>query len=105
MGVLKAIILEIPNGFADGNIDVSVQRLKILSGGQEIASFNALADPKNLAAELDLVTPTPLADLLRKFLVFELGEGIDAKAEELSIAFDIQDVSDAIVVIPILEIA
>ncbi|TAK58903.1 hypothetical protein EPO14_01130 [Patescibacteria group bacterium] len=106
VGTLKAIMIKVPNGFADGNIDTSVQRLKLLSGGQEIASWNDLTDAKTLIDNMDYVTPSPLADLLRPFRVFELGEnGIDAKTNELSIAFDVQDVSDAIVVIPILEIA
>lgn len=106
VGILKAIMIKVPNGFADANIDVSVQRLKLLSGGQEIASWNALTDGKTLTPINDVVTPLPLASLLGQFMVFELGEnGIDAKTNELSIAFDVQDVSDAIVVIPILEIA
>lgn len=105
VGILKAIILSTPNGFSDGNIDVSVQRLKLLSGGQEIASWNALSDAKTLCPVTDYVTPSPLADLMRQFSVYELGDGIDAKANELSLAFDVQDVSDAIVVIPVLEIA
>lgn len=104
VGKLKAIIVKTPNGFADGNIDVSIQRLKIMANGQEIASLNALTDSENLAGQLDLVTPTPLADLMRQFSVYDLGDGIDAKANELALAFDVQDVSDAIVVIPVLEI-
>ena len=104
VGILKAIMVRVPSGFADGNIDTSVQRLKLLSNGQEIASWNDLGDAKTLA-DLDYVTPTPYADLLRPFRVFELGDGIDAKANELALAFDVQDVSDAIVVIPILEVA
>lgn len=105
VGTLKAIIIETPNGFADGNIDVSIQRLKILANGQEIASLNALTDSSPVGAYIDLVTPSPLGDLLRKFSVYELGDGIDAKANELALAFDVQDVSDAIVVIPVLEVA
>lgn len=104
VGLLKAIMLKVPNGFGDGNTDVSVQRLKLFSGGQEIASWNALTDARSLVAHNDFVTPLPMASLLQQFLVFDLGDGIDAKAEELSLAFDVQDVSDAIVVIPILEV-
>lgn len=106
VGTLKSIMIKVPNGFSDGNIDVSVQRLKLMSGGQEICSWNALTDAKALTPVNDVVTPLPLASLLGQFMVFELGEnGIDAKANELSLAFDVQDVSDAIVVIPILELA
>lgn len=104
VGILKHIIVKVPNGFTDANIDTSVQRLKLLSGGQEIASFNDLGDATSLA-NIDYVTPSPIADLMRQFRVFSFGDGIDAKANELALAFDVQDVSDAIVVIPVLEIA
>lgn len=107
VGMLKMLIVKIPaaSGFTDTNIDVSIQRLKIYSKGQEIASLNALTDSKSLVDNLDFVTPAPLADLLRKFHVFDLGDGIDAVAGELSLGLDVQDASDACVIIPVLEVA
>ena len=107
VGMLKMLIVEYPaaSGFTDTNIDVSIQRLKIFSKGQEIASFNALADSRSLVDNLDFVAPSPIADLLRKFLVFDLGDGLDAVTGELTLALDVQDVSDAIVIIPVLELA
>ena len=55
---------------------------------------------------VDAVTPLPIADLLRPYLVFDLGAtGIDAKSKEVTIQLDVQDVSDAISIIPVLEIA
>lgn len=104
-GMLRMLIVEVPNGFDDTNIDTSIQRLKILSAGSVVAEFNDLGDAESLA-DVDYVTPSPLADLLRKFRVFRLpGEGLDAKATQLTLQFDVQDVSDAVVIIPVIEIA
>lgn len=103
-GNLIGLIIETPNGFADGNVDTSVQRVKILSNGKKVAEFNDLGDHTPID-ELDYVTPSPLSDLLRKFRMFDLRPmGLNAKAEELTIQLDVQDVSDAIVVIPVIEI-
>lgn len=103
-GNLIGLIIETPNGFADGNIDTSVQRVKILSNGKKVAEFNDLAD-HSPADELDYVTPSPLSDLLRKFRTFDLRPiGLNAKAEELVVQLDVQDVSDAVVIIPVIEI-
>lgn len=104
VGMLRAIILKVPNGFADGNIDTSVQRLKIYDDMQVVAEFNDLGDAENYSI-LDYVTPSPQADLFRQFRVFNFGDiGLDASKGTLSYAFDVQDVSDAIVIIPVLDI-
>lgn len=104
VGTLKAIMFKVPNGFADGNIDTTLQRVKIYKGSQIVAEFNDLADAETLCP-IDYVTPSPLADLLRQFRVFKLGNnGIDALGGDVSLAWDVQDVSDAIRVIPIIEI-
>lgn len=105
VGMLKKFIVKVPNGFTDANIDTSIQRLKIYDDMQEVAAFNDLTDAETLC-ELDYVTPTPLGDLLRPFRVFSFGDvGLDASKGTLSYAFDVQDVSDAIVIIPVLEIS
>ena len=105
VGKLLGLIIEQPNGFADGNIDVSVQRLRILRDGQLHSQFNALAD-FTPAALIDYVTPSPMADLLRPYLLLDLrGSGLDAKANELTLQIDVQDVSDAISIIPVMEVA
>lgn len=103
-GKLIGVIVKVPNGFTDGNIDTSIQRLKILSNGKKIAEFNDLADHVAVG-ELEYVTPTPLNDILRAFRTFDLRPaGLDAKAQELTLQLDVQDVSDAIVIIPVIEI-
>lgn len=104
-GILRKIIIKVPNGFADGNIDTSIQRVKILSNGAVVAEWNDLGDAVPFA-EVDYVTPSPRADLLRQFRIFELpAPGLDAKASQLTLQFDVQDVSDAVVIIPVIEIA
>jgi len=104
VGTLKSVIFKVPNGFADGNIDTSLQRVKVYKGTQLIAEFNDLGDAETLCP-IDYVTPNPLADLMRQFRVFKLGDlGVDTREGDISLAWDVQDVSDAIVVIPVLEI-
>lgn len=103
-GRLIGLIISEPNGFTDGNIDTSVQKVKILEDGKKIAEFNDLAD-STPATIIDHVTPLPIADLLRPYRMFDLRpNGIDARAKQLTIQLDVQDVSDAVVIIPIIEI-
>jgi len=102
-GKLIGLIIKEANGFNDGNIDVSVQRIKILANGKKVAEFNNLSDHTPVEIE-DYVTPLPIADLLRQFRFFDLRPaGLDAKAQELVVQIDVQDVSDAIVIIPVIE--
>lgn len=105
VGNLQGIIIKVPNGFADGNIDVSLQKIKLYEDTQVVAEFNALADVTHATA-IDFVTPSPMADLLRQFLFLDLrGMGFDTKAKRYTLAWDVQDVSDAIVIIPVFDIA
>lgn len=105
VGKLRYLIIEQPNGFADGNIDVSVQRVRLLVNGQNHTQFNSLADAISYPG-VDLVTPSPVADLMRPYLIFDLGEdGLDTKTQEVTLQLDVQDVSDAISIIPVIEIA
>jgi len=104
IGTLKGLIFKVPNGFSDANIDVSLQRIKVYKGTQEVAAFNDLGDAETLG-DVDFVTPTPYGDLMRQFRAFRFGaNGIDTKDGDISIAWDVQDVSDAIVVIPVIEV-
>lgn len=105
VGKLLGIILKMPNGFADGNIDVSLQKVKLYEDGQEVAGINSLADV-TIPGGVDFVTPSPMADLLRQFVFMDLrGAGFDTKAKRYTLAWDVQDVSDAIVIIPVFEVA
>jgi hypothetical protein len=103
VGLLKKLIVKVPNGFADGNIDTSIQRVKVYDDSQLVAEFNDLGDAVTLG-DVDYVTPTPYGDLMRQFRVFDFGDaGIDTTKGTISLAFDVQDVSDACVFIPVLE--
>ena len=105
VGKLRYLIIRQPNGFADGNIDVSVQRVRILVNGQTHTQFNSLADAVAYPG-VDLVTPSPVADLFRPYLIFDLGlSGLDTKSQEVTLQLDVQDVSDAISIIPVIELA
>lgn len=103
-GNLIGLMIKVPNGFADGNIDTSIQRVKILENGKKVAEFNDLADHSPVD-ELDYVTPSPLSDLLRQTRFFDLRPaGLDAKSKELVVQVDVQDVSDACVFMPVIEV-
>jgi len=105
VGKLLGIIVKVPNGFADGNIDVSLQKVKLLEDTSVVAEFNALADC-SFPTAVDFVTPSPMNDLLRPFMFLDLrGAGFDTKAKRYTLQWDVQDVSDAIVIIPVFEVA
>lgn len=102
-GKLIGLIVSTPNGFADGNIDTSIQRIKLLENGEVVAEMNDLADAVSLA-DIDYVTPSPLADLLRPYRTFDFRPaGFDAKAKILTLQIDVQDVSDSLVFLPVIE--
>ena len=104
-GNLIGLVVVQPSGFTDANIDTSIQRLKILENGEEIVHLNDLADAMDMG-DVDYVTPNPLADLIRTLRTFDLRPvGLDAKGKELTLQFDVQDVSDSVVILPIIEIA
>lgn len=105
VGILRGMIIKVPNGFADGNIDTSIQRVKVYDDSQVICELNDLGDAKPLMDGLDYVTPSPLADLLRQFRAYDFGPaGIDASKGTISLGVDVQDVSDACVFLPVIEI-
>lgn len=105
VGKLRGLIIKVPNGFADGNIDTSVQRVKIYDDTTTVVELNDLSDSVPLMSNMDYVTPSPMGDLLRQFRAFDFGpNGLDASQGTLSIGIDVQDVSDNIVILPILEI-
>ncbi len=104
-GNLIGIIMVEPNGFTDTNIDTSIQRTKLLVDGRVQCHFNDLADAMD-PNFTDYVTPLPVADLLRTGRMFDLRpEGLDTKAQQVVIQVDVQDVSDACVFIPIIEVS
>ncbi|MFA6161773.1 MAG: hypothetical protein WC766_06455 [Patescibacteria group bacterium] len=107
VGVMKKLIMrQAPaSDFTDANIDVSVQRINILINGKVEHELNTLTDAEPIAP-IDFVTPTPIADLLRPYKVFDFGDdGIDCKGQEVILQIDVEDVSDALKFIPVMEMA
>jgi len=103
-GNMIGLIIGQPNGFDDGNIDISVQRVNLLVDGEVMHELNSLTDAVALA-EVDYVTPGPIADLLRPYTVFDFRKsGVDVKGKEVTIQLDVQDASDAIDIIPVIEL-
>lgn len=106
VGRLIKLIAAMPaaSDFADGNIDVSFQRLKIMRETSPIVEFNTLADAISLV-ETNVVSQSIFADLLGRYKVFDLSdEGINLKDANYTIKIDNQDASDALRLIPIVEI-
>jgi hypothetical protein len=105
VGSLRYLIIQNLNEFADGNIDVSVQRVRILVNGQLYGQFNALADATRWSGR-SVGVLDPMDDLLREFDIFDLGEsGLDCKGQEVVLMLDVQDASDAITILPVIEMA
>lgn len=105
VGKLIGLIIKTPNGFADGNVDVSMQKVKLLEETQVVAEFNSLADV-TYPTVVDFVTPSPMMDLLRQFQFYDLRPaGFNTKDKRYTLQWDVQDVSDAVVLIPVFEIA
>ncbi len=105
VGKLVGLIIQNLNEFADGNIDVSVQRVRILVNGQNFGQLNALADATRWVGR-SVGVLDPMDDLLREFDCYDLGKsGIDCKDQEVVLSLDVQDASDAITILPIIEMA
>ncbi|HRY62688.1 MAG TPA: hypothetical protein P5056_02885 [Candidatus Paceibacterota bacterium] len=104
IGKLKGVILQHANTFADGNIDISVQRLRLLVNGQISSQFNSLTDSEGIPGIFNGVED-PITDMLKVFSFFRLpGDGIDLKANEVKFQLDVEDASDAVAIIPVIEI-
>lgn len=105
VGRLIGIIIAGPaaGGLTDGNVDISVQRVRVLVNGIVRSQFNALADP-SYPQMIDYVTPNPAADLIRPYQMYDLRpEGIDTREAVVTLQIDVQDVSDALRLMPVLE--
>ena len=104
VGTLIGLIIQQVAVFTDANIDISVQRVRILANGQLHTSLNALSSAERWAGR-SVGVLDPMDDLMNPFTIFDLRpSGIDAKGQELTIQLDVEDVSDAITIIPILEV-
>ena len=104
IGKLVGVIIQHATPFADGTIAVSIERLRLLINGQTHSQFNVLASSLGVPGVYN-GTLEPIADLLNVFSFLDLRpSGLDLKTQEVKISIDVQDVSDAIVIIPVIEI-
>ena len=104
VGRLVGLIVQSPAVFADGNIDVSIQRILLNVDGQRHSQFNMLSDHYGWAGR-SVGVLDPMDDLMNVFNLIDLrGQGgIDLKAKPVTLDLDVEDASDAIVLIPVIE--
>ena len=106
VGVLAGLIFQSATVFADGVIAVSIQRALLFANGQRHSQFNFLSDHYGWSGR-SVGVLDPMDDLMNVFNLIDLrGQGgIDAKGQELTLSLDVEDASDAIVIIPVIEMA
>ncbi len=104
IGKLIGLIVKQVAEFADGDIDLSVQRVKIYEDGEVSCELN-VAGGSGVGPFITDGTLSPLTDLLKDFHAFDFrDEPIDLKAKKVELAIETQDVSDAVVIIPVIEL-
>ena len=105
VGRLVKLIMAMPaaSDFTDTNIDVAFQRVKLIKDGEVLAEFNTLGDHKQMLVT-NLLTQLPTDDLISRYKHFDLSdEGFDLKSGVWTITIDNQDASDALRIIPVIE--
>lgn len=105
VGRLVNLIMAMPaaSDFTDTNIDVAFQRVKLIKDGEVLAELNTLGDHKQVLVT-NLLTQLPTDDLLSRYKNFDLSdEGFDLKSGVWTITIDNQDASDALRIIPVIE--
>jgi len=102
IGELIGVIIQQAAVFADGNIDVSVQRVQMNVNGQPHSKLNALAGSGGWAGK-SVGVLDPMDDLMNPFVFWDMREDpIDLTANKVEFALDVEDVSDAITLIPVV---
>lgn len=105
VGRLVRLIMAMPaaSDFTDTNIDVSFQRVKLVKDGETVAELNTLGDHQQ-ALVTNLLTQLPTDDLLSRYKNFNFtDEGFDLKSGVWTLTIDNQDASDALRIIPVIE--
>lgn len=102
-GNLRGILIRQANPYSDANSDISVQRVTLLEDGVVHSEFHALSC-MSLKIPLLYTDDDPLTSLLKNYSFIDLSdEPIDGTAKELKLQLDVQDVSDTVDIIPIIE--
>jgi len=107
VGRLVKLIMAMPaaSDFTDTNIDVAFQRVKLVRDGEVVAELNTLGDHRQVLVT-NLLTQLPTDDLLSRYKHFDLSdEGFDLKSGVWTLTIDNQDASDALRIIPVIEMA
>mgnify|MGYP001571826427 CR=1 FL=1 len=106
IGRLVGMILAMPaaSDFTDANFDISAQRVKLLKDSTAVAELNTLGDAEGLE-EVNFVSLSIYGDLLARYKRFDFRpEGFDLKSGTFNLKIDNQDASDALRLLPIIEI-
>ena len=104
---MVGLILAYPaaSDFGEANVSVSANRVEIIRDGEVVGSLNTLASALH-TEESEYLTKLPVGDLLHRYKRFDFRpEGFDLKEGVYNLAIDNQDVSDAIRIIPVIEVA
>lgn len=102
IGDLIGVIVQQVAVFADGNIDISVQRLQMNVNGQPHSKLNAAAHSGGWAGR-SVGVLDPMDDLLNPFSMWDFREDpIDLTKDKVEFAVDVEDTSDAITLIPVI---
>jgi|SRR3990167_321966 len=105
VGKLVKLIMAMPaaSDFTDTNIDVAFQRVKLVRDGETVAELNTLGDHQQKLVT-NLLTQLPTDDLLSRYKHFNFSdEGFNLKEGVWTITIDNQDASDALRIIPVIE--
>src|SRR3990167_669171 len=105
VGRLVKLIMAMPaaSDFTDTNIDVAFQRVKLIKDGEVVAELNTLGDHKQVLVT-NLLTQLPTDDLLSRYKHFDFSdEGFDLKSGVWTLTIDNQDATDALRIIPVIE--
>ncbi|MEK7068407.1 MAG: hypothetical protein AAB964_01175 [Patescibacteria group bacterium] len=105
VGRLVRLIMAMPaaSDFTDTNIDVAFERVKLIRDGETIAELNTLGDHKQVLVT-NLLTQLPTDDLLSRYKHFDFSdEGFDLKNGVWTLTIDNQDATDALRIIPVIE--
>ena len=105
VGTMIGLIIAIPaaSDWAEANVGISVERVEIIKDGEVVGSLNTLASEMH-TEESEALTKLPIGDLLHRYKRFDFRpEGFDLKDGVYNLAIDNQDASDAIRIIPVVE--
>src|SRR3990167_1480623 len=106
VGTMVGLIVAMPaaSDFGEANVDTSFNRVEVIRDGEVVGSLNTLSSSLH-AEESEALTKLPIGDLLHRYKRFDFRpEGFNLKDGIYNLAIDNQDVSDALRIIPVIEV-